>query len=44
LKVACEPKQANLAAMFGVPPIMNFVNHCYNTKDQRVITPQPKVN
>ena len=23
---------------------MNFINHCYNTKDQRVITTQQKVS
>jgi len=28
LKVASEPKQANLVTMFGLPPIMNFINHC----------------
>ena len=34
LKVASEPKQANLVSMFGVPPIMNFINHCNNNKDK----------
>ena len=33
LKVASEPKQANLVTMFGVPPIMNFFNHCFNNKE-----------
>lgn len=34
LKVASEPKQANLVTMFGVPPIMNFINHCQNNANQ----------
>lgn len=34
LKVASEPKQANLVTMFGVPPIMNFINHCQNNADK----------
>ena len=34
LKIAAEPKQASLITMFGVPPIMNFINHCYNNKNQ----------
>lgn len=33
LKVASEPKQANLFTNFGLPPIMNFINHCQNNAE-----------